>query len=126
MGLYSWRSLLNNASKSNNPYWWVTIFLYYLLFLLPSLYALAALTELDIKMGPGNGFYYDYGRNAGEVALATAFTAIYALWIIFGTIATIRVFKGEWGLHRLGLLAAVATFVMFPVAIGFLLGVGHP
>jgi hypothetical protein len=76
-------------------------------------------------MGHGTGTYADYGRNPGEVTLAIAFTILYGLWLTFGSIATIRVFKGQWGLPWLALLAAVALLVMLPVAYGFLLGVGH-
>ncbi len=118
---------MSNGSKSNNPHWgWgLTIFFYYLLFLLPSLYVVVALTEPDLLMGHGYRMYSAYGRSAGEVALAIVFTAIYMLWIIFGTIVTTRVFKREWGIRWLGALAAVANFVMSPVAIGFLLAVDH-
>ncbi len=76
-------------------------------------------------MGHSIGMYADYGRNAGEIALAVTFTVMYALWITFGTIATIKVFKGQWNLSWLGLLAADALFVMLPVPVVFLLGVGH-
>ena len=115
---------MSKGPKSQTPHWGLPTLLY-LIFLLPSLYALAATIELDFLMGHGTGMYSDYGRNAGEVALAIAFTVIYVLWVVFGTIVTIRVFKGQWGIRWLGLLAAVAVFVMFPVAAVFLLGVGH-
>jgi hypothetical protein len=99
--------------------------LLYLLLVVPSLYALAAIVQLDLLMGHGTGMYSDYGRNAGEISLAYAFTFLYALWFILCTIAAIRVFTGLWALRWLGLLAAVSLFVMLPVEIVFLLGVGH-
>ena len=115
---------MSKGPKSHTPRWGLTTLLY-VIFLLPSLYALAAIIELDFLMGHGTGTYSDYGRNAGQAALAIAFTVLYALWVTFGTIIAIRVFKGQLGLRSLGLLAAVAIFMMFPVAAVFLLGVGH-
>lgn len=99
--------------------------LLYLLFVLPSVYALAGIPELDLYMGHGASMYSDYGRNGVEIALAYAFTFSYALWLFLGTIAAMRVFKGQWALRWLGLLAAIADIVMLPIAGVFLLGVGH-
>ena len=115
---------MSKGLKNHTPNWGLTTLLY-LIFLLPSLYALAAITELDFLMGHGHGMYSDYGRNVGQVALAIAFTILYALWVILGTIVAIKVLRGQWGLRSLGILAAVASFVMLPVAAVFLLGVGH-
>jgi hypothetical protein len=97
----------------------------YILFLVPSLYAFAAVTELVLRMGHGVGSYEAYGRTSGEAALAVTLMLLYAIWLTLGTVCAIKVFKRQWKLLWLGVLTVVAWFVMMPAIVFFLLGVGH-
>lgn len=99
--------------------------LLYLLFLMPSAYSLAAVTELVLLMGHGSGIYSDYGRSSSQVALAIGFMLFYLIWIVFGTTAAALVFSGQWRLWWLGVLGAISLLVMMPTALVFLLGAGH-
>ena len=115
--------LSNNANK--NPSRQLRAAALFLLFILPSLYALVALVELDLRMGHGIGYYADYGKTAGQVALAIGFTVLYIIWLVVGTLVGVRVFKGHLELRWVGVLALVALLVMLPASAIFLLGVGH-
>src|SRR6476646_7737773 len=73
----------------------------YVLFLLPSAFALGAVIELIMRMGHGIGMYADFGHTAGEIAQAWAVMLFYAIWLVVGTIVAVRVFKERLGLRWL-------------------------
>jgi hypothetical protein len=99
--------------------------LVYMLFLVPSGYALVALVELVLRMGHGIGMYSDYGKDPNEAAFAIAVMVAYAIWLVFGTVTAVLVFKERWSLLGLGILSVISLFVMLPIAVVYLLGVGH-
>jgi hypothetical protein len=97
----------------------------YLIYLIPSLYAVAGVLELVILMGHGNGTYSDYGRNIGEVLTAYAFLAINFLWLALGTVVAVRVFEHHMKLFWRVLMLVLAWVVVLPFTFAYLLGVGH-
>src|SRR5437016_4480685 len=92
----------------------------YLIYLIPSLYATAAVFELVLLMGHGVGTYSDYGRNIGEVLTAYAFLALNLLWLAWGTVVAVRVFKHRMKLFWRVLAPVLAWVIVLPITYAYL------
>ncbi len=97
----------------------------YSVYLLASAWSVLAILELVTHMGHGSGMYSDYGRNPREVATAFGFLVVLLIWLLTGTTIAVQVLRGHLRLRHLGAATAITLFIIAPVTLLYLLGVGH-